>query len=117
VSKGDRIGYNGTYTAPRAMIIATVPLGYNEGIDRRLSNKGWVEVRGMLCPVIGRVSMNITTIDVSALLHPTEGEQVTVIAPHLDAKHGIVCIAQTCATITYDICVHLQVSIPRCLKK
>ncbi|MEN9561497.1 MAG: hypothetical protein RIQ56_770, partial [Candidatus Parcubacteria bacterium] len=58
LKKGDRVGYNGTFTVEDSLTIATVPLGYYEGIDRRLSNKGYMLVQGITCPIIGRVSMN-----------------------------------------------------------
>ena len=117
VSRGARIGYNGTYSALRDMTIATIPVGYYEGIDRRLSNKGWVEVRGVLCPIIGRVSMNITTIDISKVKNPKEGDSVLVVAPARSVKHGVEHIAALCSTITYDICVRFNAAIPRLPKK
>ena len=95
------------------MTIATIPLGYYEGVDRRLSNKGHVQVRGVSCPIIGRVSMNITTIDISRIKKPKEGERVIVIAPDHQAKNSIEHFARTCGTITYELCVHLSESIFR----
>ncbi|MEY3470873.1 MAG: hypothetical protein RLZZ223_223, partial [Candidatus Parcubacteria bacterium] len=80
ISKGDTVGYNDTFVAPRDMLIATIPAGYAEGIDRRLSNKGQVEIKGVLCPIIGRVSMNITTIDVSDVPEVKLGDTVTIIS-------------------------------------
>lgn len=115
ISKGTRVGYNGTYTADRTMTIATIPLGYFEGIDRRLSNKGWVSIRGVACPIIGRVSMNITTVDVSRIPQPKEGERVCVIAMNHAEKNSVHAIAEMCDTITYEIIVHLNESIPRAI--
>ncbi len=67
VSKGARIGYSQTYVAQRDMTIGVIPLGYAHGYDRRLSNKGHVLVDGWQCPVIGRVCMSQTIIDLSAV--------------------------------------------------
>ena len=70
IRKGDKVGYNVTFEAPSDMTIATIPAGYYEGIDRRLSNKGIVKVGNTWCPIIGRVSMNISSIDVSKVPAP-----------------------------------------------
>jgi alanine racemase len=67
IRKGDMVGYGKTFIADRDMTIATIPVGYFEGLDRMLSNKGEILVGPTRtpCPIVGRVSMNITTIDVS----------------------------------------------------
>ena len=59
----ETVGYNATFTAQKDMRIATIPLGYAEGLDRRLSNKGIVRIDSYESPIIGRVSMNITSIE------------------------------------------------------
>lgn len=113
VAKGSRIGYNGIHTAKKDMTIATIPLGYFEGVDRRLSNKGWVSVRGIMCPIIGRVSMNITTIDVSHVSRVREGERVIVISSKKTKPHSLQSVATTCNTIPYEILVHIMPHIAR----
>jgi alanine racemase len=65
LSPGDTVGYGATYTAGRAMRVATVGAGYADGIPRSLSNKGFAAIEGVLCPYLGRVSMDLIVIDVT----------------------------------------------------
>jgi alanine racemase len=67
VDKGDPVGYGATFTAPCPGTVATVAVGYADGYPRALSNKGKMVVAGYTVPVIGRVSMDLTTLDVSAV--------------------------------------------------
>jgi alanine racemase len=67
VPAGTPIGYGSLYVTSRPSRIATVPVGFGEGYPRALCNKGIVLVRGRRCPVVGRVSLNVTTIDVTDL--------------------------------------------------
>lgn len=78
--KGARIGYGGLYTTSQPSLIATVPVGFGEGYPRSLFNKGIVLINGQRCPVVGRVSLNVTTIDVSHLDQPVRwGDEVVLI--------------------------------------
>lgn len=116
ISKGDTVGYNDTFVAPRDMLIATIPAGYAEGIDRRLSNKGQVEIKGVLCPIIGRVSMNITTIDVSDVPEVKLGDTVTIISDNINSPISASNIATTCQTIPYEILVHIPAHLRRVIR-
>jgi alanine racemase len=64
---GEAAGYGATWTARRASKIATIPLGYADGLSRALSNKGHVLVRGRRAPIVGAVSMDLTMVDVTDL--------------------------------------------------
>jgi len=116
ISKGDTVGYNDTFVAPRDMLIATIPAGYAEGVDRRLSNKGQVEVNGINCPIIGRVSMNITTIDVSGVPAVKLGDTVTIISDNINSPISASNIAKTCQTIPYEILVHIPSNLRRVIR-
>lgn len=106
LEKGDRIGYGGIFTAKRPMLLGVLPLGYYDGMDRRLSNKGWVTVDGQPCKIVGRVSMNITTIDISKVPNPYIGQEVIIYGSIQNA-------AKICKTIPYDILIGLAASIKR----
>jgi alanine racemase len=67
VPKGRTVGYGGLFTTARDSRIAALPVGFGEGYPRALFNKGIVLIRGKRCPVIGRVSLNVLTIDVTDL--------------------------------------------------
>ncbi len=67
IKKGMGIGYNLTFKAKKSMKIATVPIGYGDGISRLLSNRGFLFDQNMKCPIVGRVSMDLITVDISDL--------------------------------------------------
>jgi len=113
VSAGSGIGYNFTFRAFKRMKIATVPVGYFEGVDRRLSNKGYFKIGGIFCPIIGRVSMNISTIDAGAAANIKMGDPVTVISPEPSDKNSVENIARACGTIPYEILVHIPQGLRR----
>lgn len=124
IRQGESVGYSNTFIAPQDMTIATIPLGYFEGIDRGLSSKGSIEVAGILCPIVGRVSMNITTFDVTALIKDTGGKStanpgirrgniVTVISDDSTKPNSIEQMAQLAGTIVHTIAVHIPGHLKR----
>jgi alanine racemase len=117
IEKGKSIGYDFTYTARKKIKIAILPVGYNDGVDRRLSNNGFVSIAGKYCPIIGRVSMNITTIDISRLPNPFIGQKVTIYSNNSNHKNSIVKTAAACQTIALDLLVNLNPTVKRVLKK
>ncbi|WOE74010.1 alanine racemase [Alterisphingorhabdus coralli] len=76
--KGSTLGYNGIYTAPHDMRLATISLGYADGYLRGFSNKGHVHLGGQDLPVVGRVSMDLTIIDITEATDVGEGDWVDV---------------------------------------
>lgn len=110
---GERVGYGATWRAQRQSRIATVPVGYFEGVDRRLSNRGMMRVRDVLCPIVGRVSMNMTTIDVTDVTDAVEGDVVEVISSDSEAPNSIAQMATACETIPYELLVHLPTTLKR----
>jgi alanine racemase len=125
IKKGESVGYSRTYIAPRDMTIATIPVGYFEGVDRRLSNKGFIKIRNagknedFFAPIIGRVSMNITIIDITEIMRHVpqlgEGYPVTVISAAPEDKNSLASIARLCNTIPYEIVVHIPAHLKRIL--
>lgn len=113
---GDKVGYNGTFIAKRDTTLAILPIGYYDGVDRRLSNKGSMLVDGQVCPILGRVSMNITTIDVSAVEKPFVGQEVLIYSDDPKDDNSIQQSAKTADTIPYDLLVHLAASTRREVK-
>ncbi len=103
VKKGDVIGYGKTYTAQKDMKIATVTAGYADGFNRLLSNKGAVLICGKKAPIVGRVCMDMTMVDISDIPEAKLFDEVTIIG-----KDGNECIsaeeiAAMCDTISYEI--------------
>jgi alanine racemase len=102
---GETVGYGATYQASRPTRIATVALGYGDGYPRALSNRGEVYVDGRAAPVIGRISMDSTTSDVSALPESRvrPGALVDVIGP----DNPIDTVAAAAGTVAYELLTHL----------
>lgn len=113
VAKGEKLGYDGTYTAKKDLTIAVLPIGYYDGVDRRLSNKGVFLVQGKSCPILGRVSMNINIIDVSNVPNAKVGDEVIVYSPDAEDKNSLTNSAKICRTIPYDLLVNLAESTRR----
>jgi alanine racemase len=113
IPAGDYIGYSITYQAAKPMTIATVPVGYFEGVDRRLSNVGSFTVNGADCPIVGRVSMNITTIDTSNVPNVKPGDKVTVISNNNGAKNSAENIGRLLNTTCREIMVHIPQHLRR----
>ncbi|MCB1397386.1 MAG: alanine racemase [Rhodobacteraceae bacterium] len=101
VEPGEIVGYNGTWTARRPTRIATVAAGYADGILRTLSNKALLYAGDTPCPVVGRVSMDLITADVTDLGH--DPESLDLLNPH----HGVDEVATTAGTIGYEILTSL----------
>lgn len=113
IQAGKKVGYNSTFTAVRPMTIATIPVGYFEGLDRRLSNQGVVKIQGMECPIIGRVSMNITTVDISECKNLRIGEPVLAISSRPEDTNAVRHIAKICKCIPYEVLVHIPQNLRR----
>src|SRR6202012_6030396 len=80
IDKGDSVGYAATFHAKRPTMIATVALGYADGLPRAASNKGMAAIGGGRVPVVGRISMDLTPLDVSAFkIPPQPGDDVELL--------------------------------------
>lgn len=113
IKKGDRVGYDGTFIAEKEMTLGVLPLGYNDGLDRRLSSKGIVLIDGVECPIIGRISMNITSVDISNVKSPEIGQEVIVYSNNPLDKNSLENSAKIAGTIPYELMVHLHPSTKR----
>lgn len=116
LKKGESVGYNFTYKAKRELKIAILPIGYNDGVNRRLSNKGFVTVRGVDCKIIGRISMNITTINITNIKNAKVGDEVIIFSNNNQAKNSIENTAKLCGSIPYELLVGLAPSTKRTIQ-
>jgi len=103
VPAGTPVGYNGTHVTSRPTRIATLPVGYNDGLAYRLSNRGRALVRGQLAPIVGSVSMDYTTLDVGHIPGVSVGDVVTFIGKDGALSIGIPELASLVGTIPYEI--------------
>lgn len=113
IKKGDTVGYNGSFVAKKDMMIGILPLGYNDGVDRRLSDKGVLSVDGVECPIIGLVSMNITTIDLSQVKEPFLGQIAVVYSDNTDDKNSVVNMAKAGGVLPHEMLIHIAESTKR----
>ena len=103
VPNGRSVGYGSTWRARGNRRIATVPVGYNDGVSWRLSNRGEVLVRGQRAPIVGRVSMDYTTIDVTEIPQVSVEDVVTFIGADGENQIDVEEIAGLAETIAYEI--------------
>jgi alanine racemase len=101
------IGYGCTYCTSRPSLIATLPIGYDDGYDRLLSNKGEALVRNRRAPVVGRISMSLTTIDVTHIPDVREDDEVVLLGRQGDEEITADEIAAKIDTISYEIFCNL----------
>jgi len=114
VPAGAPVSYGGTFVTERDTRVAVVPVGYTDGIDRRLSNRGRVSVRGQSAPIIGRVCMDQLLIDVTDVRGVAQGDQVTLLGN--DGHGGSVDAAEHaahCDTVVHEIVSRIGPRMPR----
>lgn len=107
------VGYGATYRPPVATRVGILPIGYAEGLPRVLSNSGEVLIDGARCPIIGRICMNMTFVDLGPAPQAQAGDTVTLIGRDGDGVIGADDIAHLAQTINYEIVARLPASVPR----
>ncbi|CAN5669864.1 alanine racemase [soil metagenome] len=104
IAVGAAVGYNGKFVAVHPMRLALIAVGYADGLRRDLSSTnqtpgGWMMVRGQRAPIVGRISMNLTTVDVTGIDGIRLGDEAIVLGEGISAKDH----AQLAGTIAYEI--------------
>jgi alanine racemase len=110
---GASVGYGGTYTARQPARIAVLPLGYADGLNRKLSSLGRVLIRGQAAPIVGRISMDLTLVDVASISGADIGDEVTILGR--DGDHYIDAWehATLAETVPYEILCAISARVPR----
>ncbi|MBA3724030.1 MAG: alanine racemase [Candidatus Levybacteria bacterium] len=108
LAKGESSGYDFTFTAKKDMRIGVVAAGYNDGVDRRLSNVGFMKIGETFCKILGRVSMNLTMIDISEIKDSKVGNKVYVYTNVTLAKNSFNASAIMVDTTAYTLLVQLS---------
>jgi alanine racemase len=106
IHEGAGVGYGMTWHAEKDALLATVAAGYADGIFRSLSNKGALYWQGIRCPIRGRVSMDLTTVDISGVpekQRPKPGDMMELIGEHQSADE----LAHDAGTIGYEVLTDL----------
>jgi len=116
IQPGETAGYNAAFRAARPTHIALLPVGYADGLNRLLSNRGSVLVRGQRASIAGRISMDLTTVDVTDIPGVEIGDEVTLIGE--DGRERITAYdhADLADTIPYEILCSIAARVPRVMK-
>lgn len=109
------VGYGCTYRTSSKSRIAVLPIGYSDGFDRRLSNLGYVLIKGRRAPIRGRVCMNLTMVDVTDIPGVKTGDKAVLIGRDGSEQITADTHAGWCQTINYEILSRLSPLIPRYL--
>lgn len=109
VPKGAAVSYGGEWIAPRPSRIAVLPIGYADGYLRSLSNRGQVSMEGRRYPVVGRVCMDLTMIDVTEAPSVKVGSKVLLWGSGLPVEE----VAQAAGTISYELLCSVSQRVPR----
>lgn len=118
IPAGQSVGYGYTWQAQRPTILASIPIGYADGVDRLLSNKMLGMLHGRTIHQVGRISMDQMLFDITDVPDAREGDVITLIGQNRlnsDKSQGLYLAdwAQTLGTITYELACRLRVRLPR----
>ena len=109
IAAGESVGYTANWTAERDSTIATVTVGYGDGYPRNATNGTPVLINGVRCPLVGRVSMDMITVDVTDLREVAIGDKALLWGPELPVNE----VASHCDTIGYELLTRMPGRVPR----
>jgi alanine racemase len=110
---GAKVGYGGSFVASAPMRVAVLAAGYADGVPHRLSNKGKVIAGGRFAPIVGTVSMDLTTIDITGSPELNAGNEVTLLGQERDVSLDAQQIARTAGTISYNVLCGISSRVKR----
>ena len=113
VSAEEAVGYGCTFRTEQPTRLAVLPVGYYEGLDRGLSNRGAVLIRGRRAPIAGRVCMNMCMVDVTAIPGAAAGDEAVILGAQGDERISAEEIAAHLDTINYEVVTRIGASVPR----
>jgi alanine racemase len=116
LAAGEPVGYSCTWRAPRESLVATASIGYADGLRTAMSNRGQALLRGRRVPVVGRVSMDFTALDVTALGEVAAGEEVVFFGRQLEAEIPAAECAASMGAIVYEVVCGLSSRVRRVTK-
>lgn len=110
---GQALGYGGTFVTKAESRIAVLPVGYADGYNRELSNQGRVIVRAQYAPIVGKISMDLTLIDVTKIDGVGVGDEVILLGRSGKSRVDAPELAEFCHTIPYEILCAISKRVPR----
>ncbi len=113
IPAGATVGYDATFTANQPTRVALLPVGYADGLNRLLSNRGAVLVRGRRAPIAGRISMDHTSVDVTDVAGVEVGDEVVLIGEQGQERITAKDMAKLTGTISYEVLCDIGARVPR----
>jgi alanine racemase len=113
VPSGETVGYGCTFEASRQTLVATIPLGYDDGYMRALSNRGHAIIRGVFATVIGRISMDLTLIDVTNVPDVQLDDEVILLGRDAGLSITAEELARTAGMLSYEVTCGISERVPR----
>ncbi len=113
IGAGTSISYGGTFVSEHSMRVATIPVGYADGMKRDLSNKGRVLIRGSYARILGRVCMDQFMVDVTDIPCVAAGDEVTIFGKDGDREISVEEIAGQCHSFNYEFVCGITARVPR----
>ena len=113
IAKNQPVSYSGSFTTQRDSLIATLPIGYADGLHRMLSNKMDVLIRGRRAPQVGNICMDMILIDVTDVPDVQEGDEVVIFGRQEDQMISVEELAMEGQTIPYEILCNVGKRVPR----
>lgn len=110
---GESAGYGRSFRATRETRLATIPLGYGDGLLRSASNRGHVLIRGTRCPIVGNIAMDLTTVDVSEVPDVAIGDEALLLGEQGGAALDARDLAEAAGTIPYEVLTNVSRRVPR----
>lgn len=113
VPEGETVGYGCTFEASRKTLVATIPIGYDDGYPRGLSNRSHVIIRGVFATVIGRISMDLTLVDVTNVPNVKLNDEVVLLGESAGQSVTAEYLAKTAGTLSYEVTCGIGSRVPR----
>jgi alanine racemase len=113
VPEGETVGYGCTFEASRKTLVATIPIGYDDGYPRGLSNRSHVIIRGVFATVIGRISMDLTLVDVTNVPGVKLNDEVVLLGASRGQSVTAEYLAKTAGTLSYEVTCGIGSRVPR----
>jgi alanine racemase len=116
IETGEGVGYGHLFSTTKSTVVGTIPLGYADGYSRLLSNKGYIVVKGVKCPIIGKVCMDQFMVDLSMVENPKIGDEAIIYGDGTDGAMTAEDVANMRGTISYEVLTNLGKRLPKIYK-
>jgi alanine racemase len=113
VEAGKGIGYGLSYTTKEKTLVGTLPLGYADGLNRSLSNRGYVALRGKKAPIVGRICMDQCMIDLTGITEAMIGDRVIVFGDSCEGEPHVDDVSELRGTIAHEVICNVSRRVPR----